>query len=281
MLCSHSIPVRFVMNYQRELVLVFSERYRDAGSAWDRARLSMEAAIGIFVEAPKEHGRMIRQDLHYALRMLRRHALVTTIIVLTLGIGIGANTAMFSLMNAVLLRTLPVPDADHLFMVNTGSRTRSSPQSARLSGPMFERLHDAVPNGVSVAAMSRGIARAYTRIDGESDATPASLQLVSSNFFEALHVFAGSWTNVVVPRQRPACRYPCSHHQPQLLESALRRISRCGGTDAHDQLRRLYSDGRGAATVWRRMAGITGRHMGTARSAKRPEVLTRLQRGWR
>lgn len=36
--------------------------------------------------------------------------------------------------------------------------------------------------------MSRGIARAYTRIDGESDATPASLQLVSSNFFEVLRV---------------------------------------------------------------------------------------------
>jgi hypothetical protein len=53
---------------------------------------------------------------------------------------------------------------------------------------MFERLHDAAPNGVSVAAMSRGIARAHTHIDGESDATPASLQLVSSNFFEALHV---------------------------------------------------------------------------------------------
>ena len=180
-------PGAFRDEYQRELVLVFSERYRDADGAWDRAQLSMEAAIGIFVEAPKEHGRMIRQDLHYALRMLRRHALVTTIIVLTLGLGIGANTAMFSLMNAVLLRTLPVPDADHMFMVNIGSRT-ASPQSARLSGPMFERLHDAAPNGVSVAAMSRGIARAYTRIDGESDATPASLQLVSSNFFEALHV---------------------------------------------------------------------------------------------
>ena len=181
-------PGAFRDEYQRELVLVFAERYRDADGAWERARLSMEAAIGIFVEAPKEHGRMIRQDLHYALRMLRRHALVTTIIVLTLGVGIGANTAMFSLMNAVLLRTLPVPDADHLFMVNTGSRTAASPQSARLSGPMFQRLHDGAPNGVSVAAMSRGIARAYTRIDGEREATPASLQLVSSNFFEVVRI---------------------------------------------------------------------------------------------
>jgi hypothetical protein len=222
----------------------------------------------------------IRQDLHYALRMLRRHALVTTIIVLTLGLGIGANTAMFSLMNAVLLRTLPVPDADHIFMVNTGSRT-ASPQSARLSGPMFERLHDAAPNGVSVAAMSRGIARAHTRIDGESDATPASLQLVSSNFFEALHV------SPVLGRtlSSPANALLADTHAAIISHGYWSRrfgaSPRGSGTYAHDQLRRLYSDWRGAATVCRRMAGITGRHMGTARSAKRPEVLTRLQRGWR
>jgi hypothetical protein len=76
-----------------------------------------------------------------------------------------------------------------------------------------------------------------------------------SNVYMTLRPTVSPWR----PRQRPACRYPWSHHQPRLLESALRRISRCSGTYAHDQLRRLHSDWRGAATVRRRMAGITGR----------------------
>ena len=59
---------------------------------------------GILAEAPKEHARLIRHDLRYAWRVLRQHALVTTTIVLTLGLGIGANTAVFSVLNAVALQ---------------------------------------------------------------------------------------------------------------------------------------------------------------------------------
>jgi predicted permease len=129
---------------------------------------------------------MLRHDLRYGWRMLRQHALVTTTIVITLGLGIGVNTAMFSVLNAVVLRTLPLPDVDRLFSVNMGARVASGAASARLSGPMFDRLRASAPQGVGITAMSRGVARVHTRAEGESDTTPASLQLVSSSFFSVL-----------------------------------------------------------------------------------------------
>ena len=180
-----STPARFRDEYGRELSLLFVDRYRDASSAWERATLWLDVLTGLAVEVPKEHCRMIVQDFRYALRSLRKHALVTLTIVITLGLGIGANAALFSLLNAVVLRSLPVPSPDRLFAV----RARVSPGVAgnRFSGPMVERLRESAPQGVAVAAMSR-VARGYTRLEGESGTEPAAVQLVSSNYFPVLGI---------------------------------------------------------------------------------------------
>jgi predicted permease len=179
-------PAAFRDEYRRELLMAFVDRDRGTAGAWDRARLWLEALAGVMVEAPKEHARMLLQDLRYGWRVLRQHALVTTTIVVTLGLGIGLNTAMFSLLNAIVMRSLPLHGAGDLYSVNLGDRVVTGPESARLSGPMLERLIQAAPEGVTVAAMSRGVAKVHTRLGDGSGTAPAALQLVSGAYFAAL-----------------------------------------------------------------------------------------------
>lgn len=218
-------PAAFRDEYGRELALVFIDRYRDATGAWDRTRLWAGAVAGILTEAPQEHVRMILHDLRYAWRALRQNALVTITIVVTLALGIGANTAVFSLLNAVALRSpLPVRDAEQLHVVNAGRHVAGGPEGARLSGPMFDLLRQTAPDGVGVAAMSRAVARVHTRTDTERETTPAGLQLVSPSFFPVLGVVPS------LGRALPDAGADPSVHEPVAVLSHAYWQQRFGGS---------------------------------------------------
>ena len=81
------------------------------------------------------------QDLRYGLRQLRRNPGFTIVAVLTLALGIGANTAIFSVVNAVMLRTLPVANPGQLVQIRFRS-PRSSSLRMTFTNPLWEQIRD-------------------------------------------------------------------------------------------------------------------------------------------
>src|SRR5918994_1364605 len=120
------------------------------------------------------------KDIRYGARMLRANRGFTAVIVLSLAIGIGANSALFSVANALLLRTLPVPDVQRLRLVRIEPRESIA---ARFSYPLFEQLRAGFPQPEGLAAMSR-VSRMRGRTSREIE--PVSVQLVSGESFGVL-----------------------------------------------------------------------------------------------
>ena len=123
------------------------------------------------------------QDVRYGVRLLRANPGFTAVVVLSLAVGIGANSALFSVANAMLLRTLPVPDVHQLRQVRIESPTPITP---RFSHPFFVRLREATAGLGNLAAMSR-VSRMRAR-QGGGDIEPANVQLVSGEFFDVLRL---------------------------------------------------------------------------------------------
>jgi putative ABC transport system permease protein len=115
------LPAEFHGDYGPEMEQVFTEQRAEAERHGDKMgiwRLWWETAKGIFTTAPKEHLSMLRQDAGFALRMMRKNLGFTIAAIVVLGLGIGANTAIFSVVNAVLLKPLPYEHGERLLMLH-------------------------------------------------------------------------------------------------------------------------------------------------------------------
>ncbi|HMJ60612.1 MAG TPA: hypothetical protein VK493_02575, partial [Bryobacteraceae bacterium] len=133
------------------------------------------------------------QDLRFAWRQLRRTPGFLAVAVASLTLGIGANTAIFSLLNACLIRNLPVRDPERLAIVTDpasksfiiGSQTG---ERRLLSYPEFRRLQQENSPLAELCAVESEETHWQIRLDGGNEEIRA--KLVSANYFTVLGVEA-------------------------------------------------------------------------------------------
>jgi predicted permease len=135
--------------------------------------------------------------LRYTLRQFRLSPVFTLAAVLTLALGIGGTTAIFTLIHAVMLRSLPVADPAQLYRIGDGDDccVEGGPQDrwGMYSYPLYERLKAAAPEFEEMAAFQAGEGTMSVRREGEKAARPLNSEYVTANYFSTLGIraFAG------------------------------------------------------------------------------------------
>jgi predicted permease len=130
------------------------------------------------------------QDIRYGVRMLRKAPAFTVVAVLTLALGIGANTAIFTVVNALLLKMLPVSQPEQLVVVGdpnrVNGRSTGTPRTDIFSYPLYKELrdHNSVFRGLCAAASDHHIELDAGR--GETAPEKITGRMVSGNYFTVL-----------------------------------------------------------------------------------------------
>ena len=159
---------------------------RDDCVTMDQQRERAMSRVNLFGE--------LQQDIVYAFRTLRRNAGFTAVIVAALALGIGANTAIFTLIDAVVVRSLAVAHPDELVAIGdpsrVGSMSQGSPRTDLISTPLFNDIRRESRSFSGVLASGRA-----GRLDARVGESAGELEhprgrFVSANYFQLLGVGA-------------------------------------------------------------------------------------------
>jgi predicted permease len=200
------VPRRFRTRWQREWEAELE--YREAMLArWDRLdwRNKTELlwrSLGAFLDAlwlqPQRLEEDMFQDLRYGVRMLLKSKMFTLVAVLSLSLGIGANVAIFSLLDAVLIKSLPVQEPERLVLFGKGEESGLTDQFPSRSWDLFSypfyqevRQHkDVFSDVAALLSMSWNVHGAVNTNGAGGEPEKMNVQLISGTYFPVLGVSA-------------------------------------------------------------------------------------------
>src|SRR5262245_40890036 len=120
-------PAAFREEYEREMRAAFRQGYRNEPGGVRRILLWLSVATDTLSTAPGEHFYILMSDIRYSLRSLRKAPAFSAAVLITLALGIGATTAIYSLVHTVLVRALPFTEPDRLVRISETNKSLDIP----------------------------------------------------------------------------------------------------------------------------------------------------------
>src|SRR5580704_1002507 len=171
-------PAEFRHEYGAEMERLFEDRLQ----VEPRWRVWGQALADVLLSAPRVHGSILAADLRHAVRLFASAPSFTLVVIFALALGIGVNAAIFSLLNTVLLRSLPYGEAERLVYVWTPNSRLPPPVPREMGPPVSDFLH------WQTMARSFSALTAFSRTAFELDGERVAGARVTGNFFQTLDV---------------------------------------------------------------------------------------------
>jgi len=178
-------PTEFRGDFGGNMAADFHDQRREVeGNGGAVRTLWMRTVLDLLRRAPREHLDVLSRDASYAVRVLRRHPAASAMAIVSLAIGIGLNSAVYSVVAGILWRSLPLKDSDRI--VSIGSVTRSGKDADFVTARSFLDLQQRSRTFDRIAAAAF---RPTTVVEPGEPAQVSCLG-VSPGFFEVLGVSA-------------------------------------------------------------------------------------------